>query len=89
MVALPLARTRLEVDREAKSGAKALVVQAADLKGLGELAVAAGRMLVIAWPSRPLEEDVRLLRGQVDAVVVGVEVYGATGFERLVSEVNP
>jgi hypothetical protein len=89
MVALPLARTRLEVEREAKSGAKAIVVQAADLKGLGELALAAGRMLVIAWPNRPLEEDVRLLRGQVDAVVVGVEVYGATGFERLVSEVNP
>jgi indole-3-glycerol phosphate synthase len=89
MVALPLARTRLEVEREAAGGAKALVVQAADLKALRELAEAAGRLLVIAWPGRPLEDDVGLLRGVVDAVVVGVDVYGVTGFERLVSELNP
>jgi indole-3-glycerol phosphate synthase len=89
MVALNVARTRADVEREAARGAKVVVVEAADLKTLGELAAAAGRLLVIAWPSRPLEDDVRSLRGQVDAVVVGVEVYGATGFERLVSELNP
>jgi hypothetical protein len=89
MVALPVARTRLEVEREAARGAKVVVVEASDLKALGELAKAAGRLLVIAWPNRPLEDDVRLLRGQVDAVLVGVEVYGETGFERLVSELNP
>jgi indole-3-glycerol phosphate synthase len=88
MVALSVARTRREVEREAAHGAKAIVIEAPDVKALGELAEAAGRLLVVALPSRPLEEDVRYLRGRVDAVVVGVEVYGATGFERLVSELH-
>jgi hypothetical protein len=38
---------------------------------------------------RSPEDDLRALRGLVDAVIVGVEVYGVTGFERLVSELNP
>jgi hypothetical protein len=89
MVALPLARSASDVEREVARGAKAIVVQAPDAKTLGELAIAAGRLLVIAWPSRPIEGDLELLRGQVDAAVVGVDVYGVTGFERLVSELNP
>jgi len=89
MVALPLARTRLEVEREVAGGAKAVVVEGPDAKILADLAAAAGRLLVIAWPTRPLEDEVRLLRGQVDAAIVGVDVYGVTGFERLVSELNP
>jgi indole-3-glycerol phosphate synthase len=88
MVALSMVRTRREVEREAAHGAKAIVIEAPDVRALGELAEAAGRLLVVALPSRPLEEDVRYLRGRVDAVVVGVEVYGATGFERLVSELH-
>jgi hypothetical protein len=44
---------------------------------------------VIAWPSGPLADELQTLRGAVDAVVVDVDVWGATGFERLVSEVNP
>jgi indole-3-glycerol phosphate synthase len=88
MVALSVVRTRGEVEREAAHGAKAMVIEAPDVRVLGELAEAAGRLLVVALPSRPLEEDVRYLRGRVDAVVVGVEVYGATGFERLVSELH-
>jgi indole-3-glycerol phosphate synthase len=86
MVALSVARARPEVERQAAHGAKAIVIEAPDVRTLGVLAEAAGRLLVIALPSRPQEEDVRYLRGRVDAVVVGVEVYGATGFERLVSE---
>jgi len=89
MAPLPVARTRKEVEREVSGGGKAVVVEASDLKALEDLASAAGRLLVIARSSGHLEDDVRLLRGKVDAVVVGVEVYGETGFERLVSEVNP
>jgi indole-3-glycerol phosphate synthase len=91
MVALSVVRTRHEVDRELARGAKSLIIQAPDVEALGTLAEAAPRSLVIAWPSRPLEaleEDVRRLLGRVDAVVVGIEVYGATGFERLVSELH-
>ena len=54
-----------------------------------ELASFAGRLLVIAWPTGALADDLQTLRGVVDAVIVDVDVYGATGFERLVSEVNP
>jgi hypothetical protein len=89
MVALPLARTRTEVEHAASQGSKALVVQAADAKGLVELASFAGRLLVIAWPTGAFADDLQTLRGVVDAVIVEVDVYGATGFERLVSEVNP
>jgi DNA-binding NarL/FixJ family response regulator len=89
MVALPLARTRADVERAVSAGAKALVVQAADAKGLVELASAAGRAIVIAWPTGPLADELQTLRGKVDAVIVDVDVYGATGFEALVSEVNP
>lgn len=89
MVALPLARTRAEVERASASGAKALVVQADDAKGLVDLASAARRLLVIAWPTGPIGDELSALRGIVDAVIVDVDVYGTTGFERLVSEVNP
>ena len=89
MVALHLARTRAEVEQAVARGAKAIVVQAADAKGIVQLATAAGRLLVIAWPSGPLADELQTLRGAVDAVVVDVDVWGATGFERLVSEVNP
>jgi indole-3-glycerol phosphate synthase len=88
MVALPVARTRSDVEGEAARGAKVVVVEAPTLTSITDLASVAGRLLVIAWPSRPLEDDVRLLRGHVDAVIVGVEVYGETGFERLVSELH-
>jgi len=89
MVALHLARTRAEVEQAVSRGSKAIVVQAADAKGLVQLASAAGRLVVIAWPSGPLADELQTLRGAVDAVVVDVDVWGATGFERLVSEVNP
>jgi hypothetical protein len=88
MVVLSVARTPEEVRREAASGAKAVVIEAPDVEAVGVLAEEVARLLVIAWPSRPLEEDVRYLRGRVDAVIVGIEVYGATGFERLVSELQ-
>jgi indole-3-glycerol phosphate synthase len=89
MAALPVARTRKDVEKEVARGGKVVVVEAPDLKGLSDLASLAGRLIVIARSSGRLEDDVRLLRGKVDAVVVGVEVYGETGFERLVSELNP
>jgi indole-3-glycerol phosphate synthase len=89
MAALPVARTRSAVEKEVSRGSRAVVVEAPDLKGLSDLASVAGRLLVIALSSERLEDDVRLLRGKVDAVIVGVEVYGETGFERLVSELNP
>lgn len=88
MVAIPMARTREQVEREVVRGAKALLIEAEDARAVAALATAAARLLVIGWPSRPLEEDVRYLRGRVDAAIVGIEVYGATGFERLVSELH-
>jgi hypothetical protein len=89
MVALPLARTPAEVERAVSRGARALVVQAADARAITSLASAAPRLLVLAWPTSPLSDGLERLRGVVDAVVVDVDVYGETGFERLVSELNP
>jgi hypothetical protein len=89
MVALPLARTRAEAERAVARGNKAVVVQAPDAVALAALASAAGRLLVIAWPTAPLADELPKLRGAVDAVVVDVDVYGETGFERLVSELQP
>jgi indole-3-glycerol phosphate synthase len=88
MVALPLCASRAEVERAVSSGAKALVLRAADVNSLGELASAAPRLVVIAWPTSSLADELTALRGVVDSVIVDVDVYGATGFERLVSELG-
>jgi indole-3-glycerol phosphate synthase len=88
MVALQVARTREEVEGEVARGARAVLLEAEGVGDLVAMAEAAGRLIVVALPSRPQEDDVRRLLGRVDAVVVGIEVYGATGFERLVSEVH-
>jgi indole-3-glycerol phosphate synthase len=89
MVALPFCRTVEEVERETAAGAKAVLISTPDLSSIAQLSRAIPRSIVIGWPNRPLDEDLRTLRGQIDALVVGVEVYGATGFERLVSELSP
>lgn len=89
MVAIPLARTKADVEEAVTRGAKAVAIQAAGAKSLADLASAAGRLVTIALPQSPIGEELGLLRGAFDAVVVDVDVYGATGFERLVSELNP
>jgi hypothetical protein len=90
MVALDVARDAPAVQREVTTGAKALVLKGADAAAVRALAPSAGPSVVlVAWPAAAGEDAVRGLRGVVDAVIVGVEVYGVTGFERFVSEMSP
>jgi NAD(P)H-dependent flavin oxidoreductase YrpB (nitropropane dioxygenase family) len=101
MAALVLTTTREEVERHARLGARALVVKGPSVAAIQEQIAGSPRLLAIAWltpedgaPATSSlggspEDDVRALRGLVDAAIVGVDVYGATGFERLVSELSP
>jgi hypothetical protein len=90
MMALDVARDAAGAKRAAETGARALVLQAPDVATIKGLATGLpSGVTLLAWPDRAAEEDVRALVGVVDAVIVGVDVYGATGFERLVSELNP
>jgi hypothetical protein len=94
--------TREGIQREARLGGRAVLVQGPDVASIQTQIADLPRVILIAWltpeegssrESSPLErspeDDLRALRGLVDAVIVGVEVYGVTGFERLVSELNP
>jgi hypothetical protein len=102
MVVLSLTTTREEIQREARKGARAVIVKGPNAASIKEQVEGAPRVLVIAWltpeesapaASSPLdanrEDELRALRGLVDAAIVGVDVYGVTGFERLVFELNP
>ncbi len=100
MAALFLTTTREEAEQEARAGARALIVKGPSVASIREQIAGAPRVLAIAWltpeggglaTSRGAtpEEDLRALRGLADAAIVGVDVYGVTGFERLVSELNP
>jgi len=102
MVVLSLATTREEIQREARKGARAVIVKGPSSTSIKEQIDGAPRILVIAWltpeeaaPAASArlgadrEDDLRALRGLVDAAIVGVDVYGVTGFERLVFELNP
>jgi hypothetical protein len=90
MVAIDVAHDATAVEHEVAAGAKALVLKGVDAPGVRALASSAGPSLVlVAWPAAAGEDAVRALRGAVDAVIVGVEVYGVTGFERFVSEMSP
>jgi hypothetical protein len=90
MVALELGRDRDAVKRATDGGARAIVLPGADVAAVGALAAGVGPSVVlVGWPDRATEADARKLVGVVDALIVGVDVYGETGFERLVSELNP
>jgi len=89
MVALAVGRTTAEVAAAVAKGSKAIVLEGADAKAIVALAGAAGRALTLGVSRAPLADDLATLKGVVDAVIVEVDVYGATGFERLVSELNP
>jgi indole-3-glycerol phosphate synthase len=90
MVALEVACDAGAAGRAAAGGAKAVVIAAADAAAVRAIVQGLpSGLLLIAWPQRVSEPDVRTLVGVVDAVIVGVDVYGVTGFERLVSELNP
>jgi hypothetical protein len=90
MVALELGRDTDTVKRAAGGGARAIVLTGPDVAAVAALAAGvAPSITLVAWPDRATEADARRLVGVVDALVVGVDIYGATGFERLVSELNP
>ena len=90
MMALELARDAVAAKRAADAGARALVLQGPDVAAIRALASGLPPSItLLGWPERAAEEDVRTLLGVVDAVIVGIDVYGVTGFERLVSELNP
>ncbi len=90
MMALEVARDAAAAKRASAAGARALVLQLAEPAQVRSIVkdVSPGVVLV-AWLERAAEADVRALFGVVDAAIVGVDVYGVTGFERLVSELNP
>ncbi len=89
MVALELARNEGEALRAAQAGVRGVVLSVESAAAARAIAIKLPPGLaIVAWPARGTEEDVRSLAGAVDAVVVGVDVYGATGFERLVSELG-
>jgi indole-3-glycerol phosphate synthase len=102
MMVLSLTTTREEVAREVQKGARAVVAKGPSVASIKEQLAGSPRLLVVAWLSseeagpaessslgRNPEDDLRALNGHVDAAIVGVELYGATGFERLVSELYP
>jgi hypothetical protein len=79
-----------DVKRAVDAGTKGIVLQGVDAASVRALAAKVpSAVTLVAWPGRATEEDIRSLVGAVDATIVGVDVYGATGFERLVSELNP
>ncbi len=87
MFALSLVTSEAEAKRAADAGDKAVVVRATDASAVKALAAKLpASTAILAWPAKGAEDDVRALVGAVDAAIVGVEVYGVTGFERLVSE---
>jgi indole-3-glycerol phosphate synthase len=102
MVVLSLTKTHEEIQGEARLEGRAFLVQGPDVASIQKQIAGLARVILIAWltpeeggsvASSPLErspeDELRALRGLVDAAIVGVDVYGATGFERLVSELNP
>jgi hypothetical protein len=90
MMALEVARDPAQAKRAADAGARALLLQGPDVAAIRALATGLpSNITLLAWPERAAEADLRKLTGAVDAAVVGVDVYGVTGFERLVSELNP
>jgi hypothetical protein len=89
MAALQLARTEAEAQRAVDEGARGVVLAGPDAAAVSALAKKVPPSItLIAWPARAAEGDVRSLSGGVDAVIVGVDVYGVTGFERFVSELG-
>jgi hypothetical protein len=90
MMALDLATSETDVKRAVDAGTKGIVLQGGDAASVRALAAKVpSAVTLVAWPGRATEEDIRSLVGAVDATIVGVDIYGATGFERLVSELNP
>jgi hypothetical protein len=87
------ARSVRMVVLDAQRGGKAVLVQGPDVASIKTQIAGLPRVILIAWLTPALErspeDDLRALRGLVDAAIVGVDVYGVTGFERLVSELNP
>jgi indole-3-glycerol phosphate synthase len=90
MVALPIVRDDASVQLALRSGAKALVLQGDNSRQVTRLAsLPPAGVALIGWPGSVSEDEARLLRGVVDASIVGVDIYGMTGFERFVSEMSP
>jgi indole-3-glycerol phosphate synthase len=89
MLALGVARDPASLKRAVDEGARAVVLRADDAAAVRALAsVAPANVVSVGWPARAGEDDARGLRGVVDAAIVGVDVYGLTGFERFVSEMS-